>query len=65
MKTYIHDGKEVVLTGRKAIRPPARRGQLEQTIYEIKPLGVSSEDRNFCVWVKKEELYIVQADEDE
>jgi hypothetical protein len=55
--SYVLNGKEVVMTGRTAIRPGRRT---DHTIYEVKPIDVESDAPQFCKWVRMEELYEVQ-----
>lgn len=55
--TYVHDGKEVMMTGRTAVRETSRR---QHVLYEIKPIDVEGSDPKFCKWVKIEELYEIQ-----
>jgi len=59
-KTYVHDGKEVVLTGRKA-RKKTRSKEIE--LFEIKPKDVTSKDASFCKWVRMTDLYEIVEDD--
>ena len=59
-KTYVHDGKEVVLTGRRA-RKKARTREIE--LFEIKPKDVTSTDASFCKWVRMTDLYEIVEDD--
>ena len=62
-KVYVHDGKEVVLTGRKARKSVRKK---LQELVEIKPKDVTSNDTSFCKWVRRIDLYeIVEDDETE
>ena len=62
-KVYVHDGKEVILTGRKAKRKSRRR---IVEVHEVKARGVTSDASEFCKWVKMSELYeIVEDDKEE
>ena len=62
MTTYIHDGVEVVLTGRlarregKHVRSRTRSQPLIDVLVEIEPVDKNIEWKK---WVKKEELYEV------
>lgn len=60
-KSYVHDGKEVVATGRTAIRTSSR-GR-EHVLYEVKPADMEDNDPQFCKWVKLEDLYHIREDE--
>lgn len=62
MSTYVHNGKEVVLTGRTASRKTSRAVHV---LYEIKPIDVQSNDPQFCKWVKMEELYVIDTPDNE
>jgi hypothetical protein len=55
--SYVLNGKEVVMTGRTAVRSTSRR---DYTLYEVKPKEVDSNDPKFCSWVTREELYEIQ-----
>lgn len=54
--TYVHNGKEVKLTGRKASKN-ARSKTIE--LVEIKPIDVDDVDNRHNTWVKMEDLFIV------
>jgi len=57
-KTYVHDGREVVLTGRKAQRK-TRSGKTSEVV-EVKP--ADPETGSFKAWVKMSELYEINSD---
>ncbi len=57
--TYVHDGVEVVLTGRTALRKTKRK---EYLLHEIRPSDVDSNDPKFCKWIQLSELYLIQED---
>lgn len=56
--SYVHNGKEVAITGRTAIRKTSRGKTL--VLYEIKPIDLEEGDPKFCQWVKIEDLYHIQ-----
>lgn len=67
--TYVHNGKEVVMTGRRAvkqvrkqIRESARGNQPAQNephiLYEITPAGDAR--GTFTTWVTLSELYLIE-----
>lgn len=63
--TYVHNGKEVVLTGRKAVkqtRTSIRSKQPTQgephVLYEITPAGEAK--GTFTIWVAFSELYLIE-----
>jgi len=58
-KVYVHDGKEVELTGRVARRKVGRR---VVEVVEIKPRGVTSPSPDFCKWVRRTDLYEIVSD---
>lgn len=60
-KSYVHDGKEVIATGRTAIR--TLKGGREIVLYEVKPADMEDNDPQFCKWVKLEDLYHIQEDQ--
>lgn len=58
-KSYVHNGKEVVLTGRMAKRKPRREGERindDFTQYEIRPVNVDADNNNFNEWVRMRDL---------
>jgi hypothetical protein len=59
-KVYVYDGKEVVLTGRKAEKK--LRTKVDQLV-EIKPKDISSTSSDFCKWVRLVDLYEIVEDE--
>lgn len=60
MKKFVHNGKEVILTGRTA-KKQLRSGK-EEVLYEIQPDGVSGKQYNS--WVKMKDLFEIQGIED-
>jgi len=54
-KTYVHDGKEVRLTGRAAKKEGNGR-KATTILVEIVPLECDSNDPKFCKWVQMKEL---------
>jgi hypothetical protein len=65
-KTYVHDGLEVRLTGRKAKKEPRengtrlRAGQKTSTIHEITP--TDAETGSWKKWVKMTDLFEIVAE---
>lgn len=57
---YVHDGKEVILTGRTAAKK-LRSGK-EQILYEVQPEGVLSKQYN--KWVLMKDLFEIQQNEE-
>jgi len=59
-KTYVHNGKEVVLTGRLAKPKPRRAGlpvNENLTQYEIRPANITDpSDNSYNEWVRMNEL---------
>lgn len=60
--TYVHDGKEVYLTGRLAEPNPNNNKQV--LMVEISPVGTSVGDTSYAKWVKIEDLMVVRNIED-
>jgi hypothetical protein len=58
-KTYVYGGQEVEATGRTAVRPGRRNNHV---LYEIKPIGGDSTDAKFFQWVRLEDLFHIQPD---
>lgn len=63
--TYVHNGKEVVMTGRRAVkqaRKQIRGSQPTQNephvLYEITPAGDAK--GTFTTWVTLSELYLIE-----
>lgn len=58
-KTYIYDSKEVMLTGRRAIKEIKKEGidSKVDTIYEIKP---SDNSNLWTSWIRLRDLYKVE-----
>jgi hypothetical protein len=59
-QTYVFKGKEVSLTGRKAVKTN-RRGKRTE-MFEVKPIKFPDADGE---WVRMEELFQVVGDSDE
>lgn len=57
---YVHNGKEVVLTGRTAKKKLPRSGK-EEVLHEIQPEGVMSKQYN--TWVHMRDLFEITQDE--
>ena len=57
-KTYVHNGHEVVLTGRKAQKETRSKKIME--VVEIKP--ADPENGSFKSWVQMNELYEIMED---
>lgn len=57
--SYVHEGKEVVLTGRKA-QKKLRSGKSDEVV-EIKP--ANPEDGSFTKWVRMGELFEIVKEE--
>lgn len=62
-KTYVYDGSEVVLTGRKA-RKQLRQGRYKY-IFEIRPLSVDADNNQFNSWVYLSDLFEIQDEEND
>ena len=60
---YIHDGKEVQLTGRIA-RPHKNAPRGTTIMVEIVPIGCDAKDTTYAKWVKNNELLVIQNIED-
>lgn len=56
-QTYVHDGIEIVKTGKKADRP-LRRGKIDQVV-EITPKDPST--GTWKKWVREVELFEIQS----
>ena len=60
-KTYVYEGKEVVLTGRVAQKPMrgGKRGTAGKMaeLHEIMPKGSNPENKDFCKWVRITHMY--------
>jgi len=59
-QTYVFKGKEVLLTGRRAVKTN-RRGR-ETQLYEVKPVRFPDADGE---WVEMRELFEVVENEDD
>jgi hypothetical protein len=57
---YVHNGKEVVLTGRTATKK-LRSGK-DELLHEIKPDGVTGKQYN--TWVKMKDLFEINDPEE-
>ncbi len=53
-ETFVYDGREVVLTGRKAVKETRRSKKI---IVEIQPLGIGRESKSFNKWVDPKDLF--------
>lgn len=63
--TYVHDGKEVYLTGRLAEPNPNNpRTAKNVPMVEIVPVGTKTGDNEYAKWIKIEELMIIRNIED-
>jgi len=63
--TYVHDGKEVYLTGRIAkSQSTVVRSQAQQMV-EIVPVGADLGDKTYAKWVKTTDLLIITNLEDQ
>lgn len=56
-ETYVHDGVEVILTGRQATKS---KGTRTVTLVEIKPADPLA--GTFKKWVHPTDLYMIEAD---
>ncbi len=66
LTTYVHDGKEVYLTGRIALpQSDAPRTANIQKMVEIVPLGTVLNDLTYAKWVKVTELLVIHNLEEE
>jgi hypothetical protein len=59
VKTYVYEGKEVVMTGRTASKT-LRSGKIS-IIYEIRPANVPADQTMYNQWVAKDEVFEVDA----
>ena len=60
-KQYVHDGLEVVLTGRTAVREIPARGRSPRRVdmkHEIEP--ADKEQGSFKKWVRLDDLYLIE-----
>lgn len=57
-QTYVYNGKEVYLTGRKAIKSASTRRKSEKILYEIK----LTKYKDISEWVELKDLYTVMDD---
>jgi hypothetical protein len=53
-ETFVYDGREVVLTGRKAVKETRRSKKI---IVEVQPLGIGRESKSFNKWVDPKDLF--------
>lgn len=63
-KTFVYDGKEWTLTGRKAAKPVFHKRRVNEvvgtmTVVEIAPTGPMSGDTSFHKWVDPRELFYI------
>lgn len=66
MKTFVLNGKEVVLTGRVAKPKPRRSGrEVDESRYqyEVRPVGVDVKNTDFNEWARMSDLLEVVNDE--
>lgn len=57
-KTYVYDGVEVVLTGRKAKKPSNVAKGTMLTLYEVEPLD--KESIQWKKWVSTRDIYTIE-----
>jgi len=61
--TYVYDGKEVVMTGRTAVKS-MKSGNLK-TLYEVRPVEAEPDQKMYNQWVSMDDLYVItEKDED-
>jgi hypothetical protein len=63
-KTFVYDGKEWILTGRKAAKPIFHKRRVNDvigsvTVVEIAPIGIAGGDPTFHKWVDPRELFYI------
>lgn len=63
-KTFVYEGKEWLLTGRKAAKPVFHKRHANKvvgsmTVVEIAPVGPMSSDPSFFKWVDPRELFYI------
>lgn len=58
VKTYVYNGKEVVLTGRTASKKT--RSDKTKTLHEIRPANVDVEQNMYNEWVEFDDLYQIE-----
>lgn len=63
-KTFVYEGKEWTLTGRKAAKPVFHKRKVNtvvgsMTVVEIAPIGPASGDPSFYKWVDPRELFYI------
>lgn len=63
IKHYLHNGKEVVLTGRIATKS-IRNGK-EEILHEIKPIDIADlSTTKYNAWVRMKDLFEIRQNED-
>jgi hypothetical protein len=65
MQTYVYNGKEVCLTGRKAVKRNSRRSNMgsDKIVYEIKQIKYKDDEPS--EWVEMRELYVIMDKDNE
>jgi hypothetical protein len=63
-KTFVYEGKEWTLTGRKAAKPVFHKRRVNEvvgsmTVVEIAPTGIAGGDPTFHKWVDPRELFYI------
>lgn len=59
-KTYVYDGKEMVLTGRTAIKE--MKSGNNKTLHEIRPAEADPDYKTLNKWVEMKDLYEIVDD---
>ena len=59
---YVHDGKEVRLTGRYAKSADPKMKGNDSIVVEVHPWNSPPEDKMYCKWVPLKSLMIVMDD---
>jgi len=57
-KTYVYDGKEVVLTGRTAGKK--MKSGKDKILHEIRPAEADPDFKSLNKWVQMDELYEIE-----
>lgn len=58
MAKFIYNGKEYVPTGRQAVRTNQRK-KIDEALLEIRPADVDKDEKQFNIWVKEEDLFVI------
>lgn len=63
-KTFVYEGKEWILTGRKGAKPVFHKRRVNEvvgsmTVVEIAPTGIAGGDPTFHKWVDPRELFYI------